>query len=201
MQYIIMADGEGKRWQFFNGLPKHLVEINGERIIERTIRLIRRYENNDEIIVTSHDKRYEFEGAKRYEPQNNNLEIDRFTEELIEDDVCFLYGDTYYTESCIETIVTTQLDNTVFFGNEKSIVGIKVKDGNEFKKHINIIKELYLNGEINKCIGWQVYQSYAGLKIGNNKVIGDFFIDINKGTFDINTPEDYLLNTEFEGEE
>ena len=41
-------------------------------------------------------------------------------------------------------------------------------------------------------LGWQVYQSYAGLEIGNDKKIGKYFINISQETFDINTPEDYL---------
>jgi len=95
MRYVIMADGKGSRWKNYKGIPKHLIEINGEKIIQRTIRLLREYAPQNEIIVTSHNPAYEFEGAVRYEPQNNLLEIDRFTEELIIDDICFLYGDTF----------------------------------------------------------------------------------------------------------
>ena len=41
MKYIIMADGKGTRWQNYNDIPKHFIEINGEKIIERTVRLLR----------------------------------------------------------------------------------------------------------------------------------------------------------------
>ena len=34
-----MADGEGKRWGNYLGIPKHLIEIDGEPIIKRTVRL------------------------------------------------------------------------------------------------------------------------------------------------------------------
>ena len=97
MKYIIMADGKGTRWNNYGNTTKHLYEINGESLLARTVRLLR--ENNvSDIIITSHNPKYEIDGAKRYEPKNNVLEIDRFTYELIEDDVCFLYGDTFYTE-------------------------------------------------------------------------------------------------------
>ena len=29
MKYIIMADGKGTRWQNYNDIPKHLIEIGG----------------------------------------------------------------------------------------------------------------------------------------------------------------------------
>lgn len=190
-----MADGKGQRWRFYNDTPKHLVEIKGETVIERTIRLLRKLTSKEvEIIVTSHDPRYEFKGAKRYEPKNNFLEIDRFTDELISNDVCFLYGDTYYTENCLLTIIRSQTKELVFFGNSKSIVGIKVGNGKLFKQHIKIVKNLYLTGEIDTCIGWQVYQSYAGIEIGDNKKIDKNFIFIEDKTFDLNTPEDYIEN-------
>ena len=69
MKYIIMADGKGKRWNNHGGIPKHFVKIDDERIIERTIRLLKENDSNKEIIVTSHDKKYDFENATRYEPK------------------------------------------------------------------------------------------------------------------------------------
>ena len=34
MKYIIMADGKGTRWNNYNNIPKHFIEIDGEKIIE-----------------------------------------------------------------------------------------------------------------------------------------------------------------------
>ena len=138
MKYIIMADGKGRRWNNFDNIPKHLIEINGETLLSRTVRLLKEFNSDAEVIITSHDPRYEVEGARRYEPRNNMLEIDRFTEELIEDDICFLYGDTYYSEKAMETITTTEADDLMFFGNGKAIVAIKVKDASVFRYHVNL---------------------------------------------------------------
>lgn len=192
MHYIIMADGKGKRWKNYKGIPKHFVEVDGEKIIARTIKLLKKFDPGCCITVTSHDPRYEFKDAVRYEPKNNRHEIDRFTEELINDNICFLYGDTYYTDSCIKKIVNNRTDDISFFGNKKIIVGIKVRFGETFRWHFNKVKTMYLNKELEKCTGWQVYQSYAGLVVGPDKVIGKGFIDIEEESFDINTPEDYM---------
>ncbi|MGN0457358.1 MAG: NTP transferase domain-containing protein [Eubacterium sp.] len=189
MKYIIMADGKGRRWNNFDNIPKHLIEINGETLLSRTVRLLNEFNSDAEVIITSHDPRYEVEGARRYEPRNNMLEIDRFTEELIEDDICFLYGDTYYSEKAMETITTTEADDLMFFGNGKAIVAIKVKDASVFRYHVNRVRELFIKGEIRQCIGWQVYQSFLNLPFGEKKIV-DKYVFINDNTKDFNDPKD-----------
>lgn len=191
MKYIIMADGKGSRWQNYNEIPKHFAVVDGEPIIARTVRLLREKSPDSEIIITSHDERYVFPGASRYEPKNNVLEIDRFTEELIEDDICFLYGDTYYAEEAIDMIISEQVEDIHFFGTRKSIVAIKIKDGELFRSHVDRVRKLYLEKKIEKCIGWQVYQSFEGLPF-RGKPIRDKFTVLGDSTEDFNTPEEYI---------
>ena len=189
MKYIIMADGKGTRWQNYNDIPKHFIEIGGETLIGRTVRLLNEGDKGCEVIITSHDPRYDIPGARRYEPLNNVLEIDRCTEELIGDNVCFLYGDTYYSQEAMDTIVGTEPEDMIFFGNERSIVAIKIKDGELFRSHVDNVRKLFLAGKIDKCIGWQVYQSFTGLPFGEKK-IGPAYIVLEDGTEDFNSPED-----------
>lgn len=185
-----MADGKGTRWKNYQNIPKHLIKIDGEILLERTVRQLNNQDKNAKVIITSHDKRYEFKGATRYEPLNNVLEIDRFTEELIEDNICFLYGDTYYTDETINNIINSKVDDILFFGNQKSIVAIKVKDSKLFKKHISNVKKLYLNNKIKNCKGWQVYQSFQNLEF-DKKQIKDKFVIVDDETIDYNTPKEY----------
>ncbi len=194
MKYIIMADGKGTRWNNYHNIPKHLIEIDGETLLARTVRLLRENDALADIVITSHDPRYEVPGARRYEPQNNHLEIDRFTEELIADDVCFLYGDTFYSESVIQKIADTPAEKLLFFGNERSIVAIKVADGALFRQHVDRVRALFLAGKIEKCIGWQVYQSFEGLPFGEKTIAADYIL-IQDGTEDFNSPADYNRRT------
>lgn len=194
MKYIIMADGKGTRWNNYHNIPKHLIEIDGETLLVRTVRLLRENDARADIVITSHDPRYEVPGARRYEPQNNHLEIDRFTEELIADDVCFLYGDTFYSESVIQKIADTPAEKLLFFGNERSIVAIKVADGALFRQHVDRVRALFLAGKIEKCIGWQVYQSFEGLPFGEKTIAADYIL-IQDGTEDFNSPADYNRRT------
>jgi len=191
MKYIIMADGSGTRWNNYGNIPKHLLKIDGETLLERTVRLLHTSDPQSDIIITSHDPRYEVEHAHRYEPKNNVLEIDRFTAELIEDNICFLYGDTYYTESSIKMILDTPTDEILFFGNTKSIVAIKIRNAACFQKHVSNVRELFLKGEIKGCKGWQVYQSYTGLEF-DKKQIGAHFAEIIDNTQDYNTPQEFI---------
>ena len=194
MKYIIMADGKGTRWNNYHNIPKHLIEIDGETLLARTVRLLRENDARADIVITSHDPRYEVPGARRYEPQNNHLEIDRFTEELIADDVCFLYGDTFYSESVIQKIADTPAEKLLFFGNERSIVAIKAADGALFRQHVDRVRALFLAGKIEKCIGWQVYQSFEGLPFGEKTIAADYIL-IQDGTEDFNSPADYNRRT------
>ena len=190
MKYIIMADGKGLRWNNYNDIPKHFAVVDGEPIIVRTIRLLNEKDEGCSVTVTSHDPRYDIPGSVRHEPENNVLEVDRFTEELIGDDVCFLYGDTYYSEDALEKIIGTETEDILFFGNTKSIVAVKVHDGELFRKHVHRVRELFLKGEISRCIGWQVYQSFTGLPF-EIKQIGSNFVVLDERTEDFNTPEEY----------
>lgn len=189
MKYIIMADGKGTRWNNYQDIPKHFIKVNGETLLARTVRLLKENDSFCEVIITSHDPRYEVAGARRYEPKHNVLEIDRFTTELIEDNICFLYGDTYYSDVSIKTIVDTAAEDLLFFGNARSIVAVKVADAKVFSSHVNRVRELFLAGKIEKCIGWQVYQSFLGLPFGEKKIT-EKYIYLRDDTRDFNSPQD-----------
>lgn len=184
MKYIIMADGKGTRWNNYENHSKHLCVINGETIIGRTVRLLNEMGVND-VIITSHNPDMNFEGATRYEPQNNNEEIDRFTYELLNEEITFLYGDTYYNEESLRTIVETKAEDLLFFATSSSIVGVKVIDYLQFKKYIDEIKEKQIIGK-----GWTVYQLSNGLPIGS-KEQRDNLIMVSEETFDIDSPDEY----------
>ena len=197
MKYVIMADGKGTRWNNYQNIPKHFIEVGGETLLARTVRLLHEKDRGCKVLITSHDPRYDIDGATRHEPQNNILEIDRFTRELIEDDVCFLYGDTYYSDDAMEKIVNLEAEDLLFFGNEKSIVAVKVKDADLFVQHLDNVTRLFLAEEIKGCKGWQVYQSFSGLPF-DVKQIGEKYIYIEDGTKDYNAPEDLDMGKDIE---
>lgn len=189
-KYVIMADGNMTRWAPGRTEPKHLLKVGGETLLARLVRQLKAVDSQADIIITSHDPRYEVAGATRYEPENNVMEIDRFTWELIDDGVCFLYGDTYYTDSAVEMICQAEGEELVFVGTSSSVVAVKALSAATLKEHIGRVKQAYANGETKECKGWQIYQSYAGLPFGPARIEGHFLL-LDDGTRGFNTVEEY----------
>lgn len=189
MKYIIMADGDGKRWNNYLGIPKHLIEIDGEPILARTVRLLKEngVKDND-IIITARDERYTY--AKRIPQTCRDCEIDRFEETLIDGPVCYLYGDVFYTNKAMNTIVETTTDTILYFGHEWEIFAIKVIDIDYFLEHKHKVKKLFLDGQLERCIGWEIYRSMMKIPFYEHRIT-DKYIKILDGTDDIDYPYEY----------
>ena len=186
MKYVVMAAGEGKRWGNYKGVPKHLVEINGETLLGRTTRLLKQH--NVDYIITTSDERYKQYGETR--PQSyKDCEIDRF-EEIEDANICYLYGDVYYTEEALDKIINTQTDEILFFGSNFEIFAVKVVNKELFMIHKQKVKNLYMNNKIDRCIGWEVYRSLNQIPFNEHKIT-DRYVLILDGTDDIDYPDDY----------
>ena len=187
MRYIIMCAGNGTRWNNYLGVPKHLIEINGETLLGRTTRLLKENGIND-YIITTECKNYRQYGDIM--PQSyHDCEIDRF-EETNDKEICYLYGDVYYTKEAIKTIINTPAKDVLFFGSDCEIFAIKVIDKKLFFTHKSKVKTLYENDIIHRCIGWEIYRSIHGIPFEEH-MITDRYIEILDGTDDIDFPEDY----------
>lgn len=209
MKYIILCDSDNIE-PFVE--PRQLAKINGEPIVARTIRLLK--ENGvKEIIVTSHDKRFDNLGATRYEPKFNDYRakekkgywLSAFPIELLNEPVTFLLGDVYYSENAIKTIVNTQTSSTMFFCTDKrkgldiryikqhdEPFAYKVIDTDLFKKHIDILKRMYDEGKTHRHpIIWELYRSINGLDV-NKHILTTNYTAINDETCDIDRVSDIM---------
>lgn len=220
VKYIILADSS-----VGFEMPRQLSVVCGEPIIKRTIRLLKENGIKD-ILITSHDKRFDNLGVERYEPLHNyyvpNLNdyklnkgywLNAFPIELLNQPICFLFGDVYYSENAIKTIIETPTKSTLFFcsyeNKDKRYIkhhdeplGYKVVDYELFKKHIDIVKELKDKG---KCcrepIVWELYRSINGQEI-NTHIMTKNYIAINDESCDIDTLDDIIkLNEVIGGED
>ena len=70
MIYVIMCGGTYTVWQ----TPKQMAKINGEMIVERTIRLLRQNGVKD-ICITSNDARFDAFGVPRLEHVNEYTSV------------------------------------------------------------------------------------------------------------------------------
>ena len=162
MKYVIMADGNMKRWAPGNENPKHLIRVNGESLLERIIRQLHEKDEEAEVIITSHDEAYEFEGATRHVPMENIIEIDRFTWELIAPGVTFLYGDTFYTDGAMEKIINMEGEDICFALTGNEIVAVKVFSEDKMRENIQEVRRRFLSGEMKDCRGWQLLEVTTG---------------------------------------
>ena len=184
--YIIMCAGKGTRWNNYMGVPKHLIEINGETLLGRTTRILN--ENKIKYLITSEDDRYKKYG-KVIPQSHHDCEVDRF-EPFIDDEVVYLYGDVYYTNEALNTIINTPTDDILFFGSDQEIFAVKIKNRKLFYRHKDKVKHLFLKGKINRSIGWEVYRSLNNIPFNEHKIT-DRYILIQDETDDIDYPSDY----------
>src|SRR5690606_5410011 len=105
-RYVIMANGQGSRWDGYLGTAKHLLKLFGETLLERIVRQVSEHDAGAEIIISASNPQYDTPGATRHVPLRNDIELDRFVPEDINDNVCFLYGDAYYEDSAVKAIVS-----------------------------------------------------------------------------------------------
>lgn len=203
VKYIILADSS-----VGFETPRQLSVVCGEPIIKRTIRLLKENGIKD-ILITSHDKRFDNLGVERYEPKHNDWNAEKktgywlnaFPIELLNEPICFLFGDVYYSENAIKTIIKTPTKTTLFFcsydNKDKKYIkhhdeplAYKVQDYKLFKKHIEIVKELKDKGECcREPIVWELYRSINGQNINIHEMTKNY-IAINDESCDIDTIED-----------
>lgn len=208
MRYIILADSKsGKTFE----KPRQLTEINGESVIKRTIRLLKENGIKD-ITITSHDKRFNNLGAERYEPLYNDWDtiektgywLSAFPIELLNEPITFLFGDVYYSENAIKTIVNTQAKDILFFCTYQNIskkyikhhdepLAFKVIDYNLFKEHIEKVKAFKDSGKApREPITWELYRSINNQPLTIHKMTTNY-IAINDESCDIDTVRDIIL--------
>ena len=204
MKYIIMCGGEYKDFE----KPKPLSIINGETLVERTIRLLKQNGIQDIAISTTlpnydyidvpklkHNNEYthEYKGEKAkgywlnaYYPTNEPC--------------TYLHGDVYYTEEAIKKIIEYKSDKNIFIGNEVAKnkehknwgepFGWIINNQDIFRKGIELTKYLQ---DIGRCerghaISWELYRVLNGLDINKQYILDDTYLSIDDETIDIDAP-------------
>lgn len=204
MKYIIMAGG---RYDEFI-TPKQLLKVNGEVIIERTIRLLKENGIKDIAISTTNPAFNYLEIPKL---KHNNTFIHEYKNEKAKgwwldafyptnEPTCYIWGDVYFSESAIKTIVETETDDIELFGSMPPFAdnylkrwiepfALKVVNTNHLKESIEKTKELALEGKTfrENPIIWELWtvikdvplQTKADEYIYNYIPINDYTTDVD----------------------
>jgi len=211
MRAIIIAAGTATRWANYLDTPKHLISIDGEPILYRTVRLLKENNVTDIHIVGPVDNRYKVDGCSLFVPVKNSKmhDADKFlnSETLWSsvDRTIILFGDVYFTENAINTIINlkenTWLAYGRFFGS--TITGSKYGElfGHSFypehidnhKKALSRVVNLVDKRLAKKGNGWEHYRAMQSIPDSEVRIHRryDNFIEINDWTEDFDYPNDY----------
>lgn len=110
MKVIILCGGKGSRWNDYLGVKKHHIEIDGERLIDRTIRLC---DGHDVVIADKVDTTDAYAGDKVVGYNKDDVTT-KFHDSLHlwenEESVALLYGDVWFSEEGLNAILSCDKD-------------------------------------------------------------------------------------------
>lgn len=213
---IILAAGDGTRWADFRGVPKHLVEIDGKKLIVRTVEQYLKY--TDDIIVVGNDDRYSIPGSRLFVPDRPKefvypklisrpwKEMDKFATSMHlwkDGRTVLVYGDVYFTDFAVKTIMESGKDWTCFCRTKPSLItgknckeifaySLRSEHHQQFRQAIH-----YLMNSKTATGGWSLFR-YLTSKSKNLSADysvmfnNDNYVDIDDFTEDFDFPEDLI---------
>lgn len=203
MKYIILAN-----CSIGFETPRQLSIVHGEPVICRTIRLLK--ENGiEDIIISSKNEKFDNLGVERHTPLYNDYDpsdpkspwLKAFPVELMNEPTCYLFGDVFYSEEAIKTIINNDNHDILFFctynnsdpryiKHHDEPLALKVYDFDKLKYHINKLIDMWNKDEtVRRPIVWELYRSINGLNV-NEHVLTKNYIAINDYSCDIDDKED-----------
>lgn len=199
---IIMCGG------VYSDFRKHkaLTIINGEPLIERTIRLLKENGIND-IYISSNNEDFNKYGNVLHHENNFKFEngivygywLDAYYP--TNEQVIYLHGDVYYSENAIKKILNLKPKENTMIGNQYVLneehikvgepFGFIVVNQKEFRKAIKKCKQLQDEGKIDRgyAISWELYEVLTGRDINDFIITEDTYLVIDDETIDIDKPE------------
>lgn len=209
---IIICAGDATRWGNYLGTPKHLIEIEGERLLDRTVRLLRERDIEEVYIVVKEiTKAYHVEGAAQYVADLNpdNVDADKFlsSRSLWNPDgrTIVLYGDCYFTDEAMDMITGYKPERWVLFCRPEAseITGTPygecfaqsfyTKHHRKHEAKLHYIARLFKAGTISRCGGWEHYRAMTGRKGADveKHEMSTHYVEVNDWTDDFDYPDDY----------
>lgn len=212
MKYVIMCGGE---YQDFKS-HKALTTVNGEALVERTIRLLKQNGIQDITVTVNKDNmEFEFLDAEILHRDNSYVIKDGRVQgwwldafHNFNEPTCYLFGDVYYTESGIKQIIETDKDGNILFGtinrklkNWEEPLAYKVKDIPSFFWGITETKRLHELGQTNRHpIVWELYRVLNGLAVNMHVLKPETYVNVDNGGMDIDYPSEGGKLKEFQDE-
>ena len=202
---IILNAGLGTKWGNYMNVPKQLINIGGETILGRTVRMVRQMGINDISSVT-HNERLVVRGCRFYKPKSYKWAVETLlsSSELWTEWTLVLLGDVFFTPTAIQAICMSKKD-IQFLGRCSGNKYNARKFGEIFALKFHISKKKLIQEAAMKVIEqcdkialgnmWDLYHTIAGLPIRTFENVEDrLFLEIHDLTDDFDRPEDYLMS-------
>ena len=210
MIYVIMCGGQYPEFS----RHKSLIEVNNEKLISRTVRLLRKFiKETDRIVITTQDIRFNQYAdviltESNYSGSSKELKgywLDAFYLGFEDTDkVTYLMGDVYYTENALQLIVECQKDGNILFGtslaknefhhNWGEAFAYVVNDYKEFREGVIAVKKLQDEGRTNRvALVWELYRYLNNFDINTQRINDLTYVCIDDITMDIDSLEDVKL--------
>lgn len=214
MRLIIPAAGIGVRWRHYHadrvgfeeqGFRKHFVQLQGETIIGRLVRLFQERGITDIwIVAPADDDRYRLPGTNLYTPVQipEHYDANKIlnSSELWEGRTLIVYGDVFLTDQAVDAVVDEVRDWVGFgrWGPHQCTESSEELFGFVFtpewfdvnRETLLHIADLCHRGVLPRCAGWEFYWAHNGdPELWD--VNPDTWLNIDDMSDDVDTPEQY----------
>lgn len=214
MRLVIPAAGKGLRFRHYHderaefeeaGFTKHFLEIDGETILGRLVRLFRE-RGVDDVWVVGPDERFRLPDTQLFVPdqvpEHGDANKILNSADLWDPDglTVVAYGDVWFTEEAVDAILDDQRSwvgfgrwgNHRWTGGPSELFGFKF--GPEYHDQnrtvLQSIIDLYRAGHLPRAAGWELYWGFNR----NPKAFAVFdenWLNIDDLSDDVDTPEQY----------
>lgn len=202
MRVFITAYGESTRWNNYLGVPKHLIPIDDEPLIHRTVRLLK--ENGfDDIVIIGDDQ---VDGTRNHIPSQRTLLPYNSMREDVEgiESMIILYGDCYYSEAIIKSLRDCKSNKPLLhwcWHHVNQYTGKPYPEGYAqritdvplYIRKMNEYEELVNSGKHKHWLDWEALRYYMGLDITKHQpeLMKEYEIEWHDETDDFDFHEDY----------
>jgi len=202
MRVVIMAAGQCKRWKNYLNIPKQMVMVHGEPLLKRTIRQLKEHGAKDIYLTVREENQYGDLGVKEFvNLDENQYSIDRIYGARELSPAVYLFGDCYYTDTAINTIINDTAE-VQFYGrmtpgqikSSSEIFAVKTNDW--LIEKAKELRDLHEQGKVKNSLAQFLLRYISGQPLSprTRNFSGDVFLHftpILDETTDFDRPEEY----------
>jgi hypothetical protein len=211
---VIMAAGSGERWQGHTGVPKHCAVLDGERLLDRTVRLALTHGASRVVVLGPDDDRYRVSGAELHTPPvlsdaTPGMGATKFLNTQpywpSDDKVALLYGDVWFSDDAMrrtmgderrEWLHWCRFGPSKFTGcrhGECFAVTMWPEHHDLYLAALRRTVAAHAAGIINRSGGWEVARAMHGVpneRLRKHRMFPQYQL-INDWSEDLDYPADY----------